>query len=105
LIANGAGVAEIAASIGADSLQYISEEGMITATQQPRERLCTACFTGDYPIPLPGEDERGKHLLEKPAAEPAPTVDPAERPGAVGEDPGPGASLEPLLTETDRTPL
>jgi amidophosphoribosyltransferase len=102
-------VEEIAASIGADSLQYISEEGMIKATEQPRERLCTACFTGDYPIPLPGEDERGKHLLEKPAAtpdtDPASTVDPAERPGAVGEDPGPGASLEALLTETDRTPL
>jgi amidophosphoribosyltransferase len=105
LIANGAGVDEIAASIGADSLRYISEEGMIQATEQPRERLCTACFTGDYPIALPEEDERGKHLLEKPAARPAATVDPAERPGADGEDPGPGASLESLLTETDRTPL
>ena len=109
LIANGAGVAEIAASIGADSLEYISAEGMIEATRQPRSTLCTACFTGDYPIPLPSEDERGKDLLEKPVATPALTpdsiLDPEERPGAVGGDPGPGSSLEDLLTATDRTPL
>ena len=40
LIANGAAVDEIATSIGADSLAYISEDGMIEATRQPRERLC-----------------------------------------------------------------
>ncbi len=53
LIANGAAIDEISKSIGADSLAYISEDGMIDATQQPRERLCTACFTGTYPIELP----------------------------------------------------
>ncbi|MPZ04729.1 amidophosphoribosyltransferase, partial [Micrococcus luteus] len=70
LIANGAAVDQIAASIGADSLAYISEEGMIEATGQPRERLCTACFTGDYPIPLADEGERGKGLLEPVAVSP-----------------------------------
>jgi len=65
LIANGAAVDEIATSIGADSLAYISEDGMIEATRQPRERLCTACFTGDYPIALPHEERRGKNLLER----------------------------------------
>jgi amidophosphoribosyltransferase len=64
LIANGLDVDEIAASVGADSLGYISLEGMIEATGQPRESLCTACFTGDYPIPLPDESLLGKHLLE-----------------------------------------
>ena len=57
----------------------------------------------------PGEHERGKHLLEQAddgaAATVDPAVNPADRPGAVGEDPGPGASLEALLTENDRTPL
>jgi amidophosphoribosyltransferase len=37
---------------------------MIEATGQPRSRLCTACFTGDYPIPLPESSLLGKHLLE-----------------------------------------
>ena len=53
LIANGLGVEEIARSLGADSLGYLSEEGMITATEQPASQLCTACFSGRYPIELP----------------------------------------------------
>ena len=110
LIANGAAVDQIAASIGADSLAYISEEGMIEATGQPRERLCTACFTGDYPIPLADEGERGKGLLEPVAVSPASTVV-LDEDGetttvtATGCEPGPDADDEKLLTETDRTPL
>jgi amidophosphoribosyltransferase len=64
LIANGLDVDEIAASIGADSLGYISLEGMVDATGQSESQLCTACFTGSYPIPLPDEALLGKHLLE-----------------------------------------
>jgi amidophosphoribosyltransferase len=64
LIANGLDDEEIRASIGADSLGYISLEGMIEATGQPAERLCQACFTGEYPIELPDESLLGKHLLE-----------------------------------------
>ena len=64
LIAGGLGVDEIATSIGADSLGYISAEGMITATEQPAENLCTACFTGVYPVELPPEERLGKNLLE-----------------------------------------
>ena len=64
LIATGLGVEEIRASIGADSLGYISEAGMIAATDQPAEQLCTACFTGRYPIDLPEDGHIGKHVLE-----------------------------------------
>ena len=64
LIATGLGVEEVRASIGADSLGYISEDALISATHQPRERLCTACFTGTYPIELPPEARLGKHVLE-----------------------------------------
>ena len=53
LIATGLGIEEIRASIGADSLGYISENGMIAATEQPANQLCSACFTGEYPIELP----------------------------------------------------
>ncbi|MEN8706828.1 amidophosphoribosyltransferase [Nocardioides marinisabuli] len=64
LIANGLDVDEIAASVGADSLGYISLDGMVEATGQPQTALCTACFTGDYPVELPDESLLGKHLLE-----------------------------------------
>ena len=94
LIANGAAVEQISNSIGADSLAYISEDGMIAATEQPRERLCTACFTGDYPIALPAEERRGKNLLER--------VDPADDPGSNGCDPGPDSEFEAVLTDEDK---
>ncbi|WP_227998297.1 amidophosphoribosyltransferase [Nocardia australiensis] len=51
-------------SIGADTLGYISTEGMIAATEQPRSRLCCACFDGNYPIALPTEAAIGKNVLE-----------------------------------------
>ena len=52
LVANGLDVDGVRASINADSLGYVSEQGLIAATEQPANRLCTACFTGQYPIPL-----------------------------------------------------
>ena len=64
LIANGLSVEEIRASIGADSLAFVSLEGLTAATAQTAERLCRACFTGEYPIPLPEQDLIGKHVLE-----------------------------------------
>lgn len=39
-------------AIGADSLGYISLEGMIEATGQQPDTLCRACFDGEYPIAL-----------------------------------------------------
>ena len=64
LLAPGLSNDEIRQTIGADSIGYLSEEGMIAATEQPRSKLCTACFTGKYPIPLPEAHLIGKNLLE-----------------------------------------
>ena len=69
LIANGAGgdgsdVDAIRRGIGADSLGYVSLANLIAASEQPATRLCTACFDGRYPIPLPSSESIGKHLLE-----------------------------------------
>jgi amidophosphoribosyltransferase len=64
LVASGLDTEGVRRSIGADTLGYVSVEGMIAASEQPRTRLCTACFTGEYPIPLPEEERLGKHLLE-----------------------------------------
>jgi len=63
LIAGSLSVEEIRDSIGADSLGYVSLEGLIEATTLPAGRLCHACFDGDYPIPV-SESEQGKHMLE-----------------------------------------
>jgi amidophosphoribosyltransferase len=43
-------VEEIRAQIGADSLKYNSLEGLIKSIGLPREKLCLACLTGEYPI-------------------------------------------------------
>ncbi|MGU3432307.1 amidophosphoribosyltransferase [Actinomycetes bacterium M1A6_2h] len=69
LIANGMdsedGILEgVRHAIGADSLGYISIEGMIAASEQPKSRLCAACFDGNYPIALPSEASMGKNVLE-----------------------------------------
>jgi hypothetical protein len=49
---------EICDFVGADSLHYITLDGLIAATPNERDNLCTACFTGEYPIPVPGEHEQ-----------------------------------------------
>jgi amidophosphoribosyltransferase len=70
LIAGSLSVEEIRASIGADSLGYISLDGLTAATTLPAGRLCHACFDGDYPLAVEAT-ERGKYLLEEAAAGPA----------------------------------
>ena len=62
LIAGSLAVEEIRDSIGADSLGYVSLDGLTAATTLPAGRLCRACFDGNYPIPV-AEADRGKHLL------------------------------------------
>ena len=64
LVANGVDNDGIRRSIGADSLGYVSLDGLVAASEQPRSRLCAACFDGEYPIPLPDDALIGKHLLE-----------------------------------------
>jgi len=63
LIAGNYSAAEICESIGADSLGYVSLEGLMAATEQPPGSLCRACFDGHYPVPVP-ESDRGKSVLE-----------------------------------------
>ena len=63
LIANGLDDEGIRASIGADTLGYVSLDNLIAASEQPKTRLCRACFDGQYPIDLP-QNVGGKHVLE-----------------------------------------
>jgi amidophosphoribosyltransferase len=64
LIATGLTIDEIRTSIGADSLGFVSTEGLIAATKVATDRLCKACFDGEYPVELPHADLIGKHVLE-----------------------------------------
>lgn len=64
LIAATKTVAEIAQIIGVDSLAFLSREGMLRATEADSNNFCTACFTGDYPIPVPDKIKQTKIALE-----------------------------------------
>jgi amidophosphoribosyltransferase len=58
-------VEEIRRFVGADSLGYLSLDGMVAATGAPKNDFCRACFDGEYPIEVP--EGAGKFLLEQPA--------------------------------------
>jgi amidophosphoribosyltransferase len=52
LIASHKSIEEIRQFIGADSLGYLSLEGLLKSVHLPADSFCTACFTGNYPIPV-----------------------------------------------------
>jgi len=64
-IATGRSVEEIARQIGADSLGYISIDGLVEAIGIPHEDLCLGCLTGEYPVSIPGERIRHQSDLEE----------------------------------------
>ena len=63
LIAAGNAVEEIRTFIGADSLAYLSLDGLVASTGSPANAFCRACFDGRYPVPVP-EAEPTKFVLE-----------------------------------------
>jgi amidophosphoribosyltransferase len=68
LIAAHKTVPQIRDFIGADSLGYLSLPGLIKSVDLPKNIFCTACFTGDYPIPV--QLEMDKLALENAFAGP-----------------------------------
>ena len=54
---------EIAKYLDADSVSYLSKEGMIRATGLPPESFCTACWDGEYPVPF--DPSVNKHIMEQ----------------------------------------
>src|SRR6202035_4166372 len=64
MIAHGRTVEEITQELGADSLHYLSLDGVYEAIGQTRETHCDACFSEEYP--LEGTEEAtGKYALER----------------------------------------
>jgi amidophosphoribosyltransferase len=52
LIAANKSIEDIRRFVGADSLGYLSHEGLLRAVGTPKNKVCMACFTGEYPIPV-----------------------------------------------------
>jgi amidophosphoribosyltransferase len=66
LIASTHSVEEIRAFLTADSLAYLSPEGMYSFLESGRDGFCDACFTGNYPVALSDVEtvQRQFHLFE-----------------------------------------
>ncbi|ATX82428.1 amidophosphoribosyltransferase [Mariprofundus ferrinatatus] len=64
LMANKMDLEEMRKAIGADSLAFVSFEGMYNAVGKPREAHCDACFSGDYPVPIEGPRSPQLSLLK-----------------------------------------
>jgi amidophosphoribosyltransferase len=66
LIASSHSTEEIRAYVGADSLAYLSHEGLLRAVgDEAGTRHCTACFSGRYPVAVTQTDESQLKLFEK----------------------------------------
>ncbi len=70
LIAAQKSLEEIREFVGADSLAYLSVEGLLEALSGQPGSYCTACWTGDYPVPIAGEDRRQAELFPAASEEP-----------------------------------
>ncbi|MDR2516445.1 MAG: amidophosphoribosyltransferase [Spirochaetaceae bacterium] len=56
LISSGANTEALCRSLGANSLAFISVEGLLESLEAtPEASYCLGCFTGEYPVPVPGE--------------------------------------------------
>ncbi len=71
LIAATQSLEEIRSFIGADSLGYLSIQGVLAALELPYDQFCFACFDGRYPVPVPYDAASHKFVLEEDLREPA----------------------------------
>ena len=69
LISPGLTTEEICRSIGADTLAYVSLEGLVASVGLPKRLLCRACFDGRYPVEIPSKVAEQMRLPE-PTKEP-----------------------------------
>jgi len=63
LMAASHSIDEIRRYLNADSLAYLSEDGMVRATGLPKESFCMACYNGQYPVPY--DPMVDKHIMER----------------------------------------
>lgn len=63
LMAANHSIDKIREYLNADSLHYLSQEGMIKATGRPANSFCMACYDGNYPVPY--DPMVDKHIMER----------------------------------------
>ena len=63
LMANNYSRDEIRKYLNADSLAYLTQDGMVQATGLPKESFCMACYDGRYPVPY--DPLVDKHIMER----------------------------------------
>ena len=66
LIASENSVEDIRRYVGADSLGYLSVEGLMKAIGGERDAWCTACWTDEYPVPIPRSAAEQMRLFDRP---------------------------------------
>ena len=62
LIASNMDLDQTCKYLGADSIQYLTIENMLSVFEDKREDFCTACFDGRYPVDIKSLDEDAKQL-------------------------------------------
>ncbi|MCL5983570.1 MAG: hypothetical protein M1606_02765 [Candidatus Thermoplasmatota archaeon] len=65
LAAAGRTTEEVAQLIGADSVHYLSIDGLVRSIGLRSEDLCLGCITGSYPVEVPEERHRFQRSLEE----------------------------------------
>jgi amidophosphoribosyltransferase len=78
LLAADMSVGEIRDYLGVDSLAYLELDRLLAATGASPESFCTACLSGDYPVPVPEGD--AKLVLEEGPSRSASPVQPSSTP-------------------------
>jgi len=63
LLANGRDLKQIAEFLEVDSVGYLSLEGLLSCATLPADHYCTACWSGQYKIPI--DAEASKSALER----------------------------------------
>jgi len=71
LIAATHSLAEIREYLEADSVAYLSLEGLLSAVGNERTTYCSSCYTGRYPVPIPSDEARYLQLALKLDKDPA----------------------------------
>ena len=88
LIASTHSVDEIREFVGADSLTFLSINGVLQALDLPYEQFCFACFDGRYPVPVPYDTARHKFVLEDADGEPVSQGEAGAMGGVRSPEPG-----------------
>ena len=81
---------ELAEYLGADSLAYLSIEGMLEAFGHTADEMCLACLNGDYPIPISAQTRLGLHKFMLERKIPQQKNGDIDAVRSVSDDPDPG---------------